>query len=94
GDHAAKEETSFGLALLPEFVDPSLLVDGRDPKDHWPDGDDSVAKTIYPGVCTDVGKACFSQLGVDARQASAEHGWASLSPVFDELARRIQAHLA
>lgn len=93
GDHAAKEETSFGLALLPEFVDQSLLVDGRDPKDHWPDGDDSPAKSIYPGVCADARKACFSQLGVDARQATAEHGWARLDPVLDELIRRIQAHL-
>ncbi|MCC7145020.1 MAG: creatininase family protein [Phycisphaeraceae bacterium] len=93
GDHAAKEETSFGLALLPELVDLKALTAGRDPKQHWPEGNAATAQTIHPCTRSDVRDGLFAQMGEDARQASAEHGRKALEPMLDYLARRILDHL-
>jgi creatinine amidohydrolase len=82
GDHAALEETSFGLALLPELVNISALTEGRG-QESWPEG--KRPDGIPDVVNTDPRAACFSQAGIDARLASAEHG----EEVIAQVTRRI-----
>ena len=92
GDHAAREETSFGLSLLPEFVDIAALRPGRG-AESWPQGEAPPDAERHPGVCFDPDNPLFSQMGEDARTASADHGDAGASRLVDCLAGRILAHL-
>lgn len=92
GDHAAKEETSFGLALFSEFVDMDALTPGRG-AEVWIGGEPPPLEKQHPAVCFDPNDPLFSQMGVDAREASAEHGEAGTKLVVDEVSKRILAHL-
>jgi creatinine amidohydrolase len=92
GDHAAYEETSFGLALFPELIRQDALTPGRDDS-VWPDGQAPPADKRHPQVEFDPAKPLFSQMGRDARQANADHGEAALGPVVDHLAAAITSHL-
>lgn len=91
GDHAAKEETSYGLCLFPELVDMDALRGGRG-DEVWPEGRSPEEKR-HPRVEFDPDDPLFAQRGEDSREASAEHGEAGVSQVVDELAVRIQRHL-
>jgi creatinine amidohydrolase/Fe(II)-dependent formamide hydrolase-like protein len=93
GDHAAREETSYGLALFPELVDVDALRPGRDAS-AWPEGLEPPDERQYPGLCTDPGQALFAQLGEDARTGSAARGEEAVRRLVTHLAARIQAHLA
>jgi len=93
GDHAAKEETSSGLCLLPELVDLDALRGGRG-SEAWPGGEAPAESDRHPGVCFDPASPLFAQMGADAREASAEHGEAEVSRLVEALSVRIQAHLA
>ncbi len=93
GDHAAREETSFGLALLPEFVDMAAMRPGRG-DEAWPGGHAPPAEGRHPGVSFDPAAPLFAQLGEDARTASAERGEAGIGQVVAHLTERIQRHLA
>jgi creatinine amidohydrolase len=94
GDHAAREEASYGLALFPHLVDLSALRPGRDAT-AWPEGkppaEDIAAR--YPGLVTDPGEPLFAQLGEDARTASAERGEAAIARLVAHLADRINDYL-
>ena len=92
GDHAAKEETSFGLALFPEFVKMDALTSGRG-SEVWIGGEPPPQEKQHPKVCFDPNDPQFSQMGVDAREASAAHGEAGVTLVVDEVTKRILAHL-
>jgi creatinine amidohydrolase len=92
GDHAAKEETSFGLALFSEFVDMDALTPGRG-AEVWIGGEPPPLEKQHPKVCFDPSDPLFSQMGVDAREASAEHGEDGVKRVVDEVTRRILAHI-
>jgi len=94
GDHAAREETNYGLALLPELVDLFALHPGRQPKDVWPGGDDSVAARVYPGVRTDANDALFSQLGEDARHANVAQGGQYVDALVEHVTKRINTFIA
>ncbi len=72
GDHAAREETSYGLALFPEWVDLSALRPGRDAEASWPDGQAPPVQKRHPGVCFDAADPLFAQMGEDARTATPE----------------------
>jgi creatinine amidohydrolase/Fe(II)-dependent formamide hydrolase-like protein len=85
GDHAAREETSYGLALHPEFVDMGALRPGRD-MSAWPGQQAPDLKGEYPGLSLDPADPCFAQYGEDARTASKERG--------EEAAGRLASHLA
>ena len=93
GDHAAREETSYGLALFPELVDLEAMRPGRDPARAWPEGQPPPAETWHPGVCFDAADPLFAQMGEDARTATAERGIAGISRLGAHLAARIDAHL-
>ena len=93
GDHAALEETSFGLALFPGLVDMGALRPGRG-DDAWPQGHPPPEEGRHPGVCFDPDDARFAQFGEDARRASAEHGEEGLDQVVDYLASAITDHLS
>lgn len=94
GDHAAREETSYGLALFPLWVDLDALRPGRDPVTSWPQGQAPQVETQHPGVCFDPESARFAQMGEDARTASAERGEAAVARLVESLARTINAHLS
>lgn len=85
GDHAAKEETSYGLALFPELVDMDALKSGRNEADSWPQGQMPPEDTRHPGVVFDANEPLFAQFGEDARQGSAERGEAGLAKLEDYL---------
>jgi len=92
GDHAAREETSCGLALLPEFVDLGALTEGRGPE-AWPGGQPPPANRRHPGVEHDPAEPRYAQLGEDPRQASAARVEAGLDRLVEVLAGRVLAHL-
>lgn len=92
GDHAAREETSYGLALLPEHVDISALRDAER-KRVWPVGGPPPEKDRHPGVEFDARKASFAQMGVDARTATAERGESAVVELVACLVDRIWQHL-
>jgi creatinine amidohydrolase len=91
GDHAAREETSFGLHLLPELVDVAALRPGRG-ADAWVGGV-APSSGIPDVVVQDPDDPRFAQAGEDARLATAEHGKDVIDPVIEHVARVILAHL-
>jgi creatinine amidohydrolase len=98
GDHAAREETSYGLYLLPEFVDMDALRPGRG-KDVWPGGHAPDVEMQHLGVSMNPADPCFAQLGSDsgmgedARTASAARGEAAVEQLVTHLASVIHAYL-
>jgi creatinine amidohydrolase len=92
GDHAAREEASYGLALFPQWVDLGALRPGRDAS-AWPNGQPPPVETRHPGVCFDTHEALFAQMGEDARTATAERGEAAIARLVEHLAQAINGHL-
>ena len=92
GDHAARTETSFGLALLPELVHLGALRPGRG-EEAWPRRKAPAVEGRHPGVQFDPGDPLFAQMGEDARKATAEQGEAAVGRVVDALVSEIVRHL-
>lgn len=92
GDHAAREETSYGLALFPQWVDLEALHPGRD-LSAWPQREAPPVETQHPGVCFDPSSARFAQMGEDARTASAERGQEAIDRLVERVAETIRDHL-
>jgi len=92
GDHAALEETSYGLALFPHLVSQEALCEGRDDS-AWPDGKPP-EESRHPGVCFDPANPLFAQMGEDARSASAERVAPGLSLLVDHVASRVTDFLS
>jgi creatinine amidohydrolase len=94
GDHAAREEASYGLALFPQWVDLGALRPGRDDS-AWPNGQPPPAETRarFPEVCFDPGDALFAQMGEDARTATAERGEAAVARLVEHLAGIVNEHI-
>jgi creatinine amidohydrolase len=91
GDHAALEETSYGLALFPEFVDMDALTPGRG-NEVWIDG--KPPENQHPRVCFDPNDPLFAQMGEDSREATAEHGNDGVKQVVDFVTSEILEHLS
>jgi creatinine amidohydrolase len=92
GDHAAREETSYGLALFSHLIDLDALHPGRHAgldEGAWPAGQAPPLDQRHPGVCFDPGDPRFAQMGEDARSASAQRGQAAIDGLVDSLAHRI-----
>ncbi|MBN1876911.1 MAG: creatininase family protein [Anaerolineae bacterium] len=89
GDHAAREETSYGLALFPQWVDLDALRPGREDTVAWPRGHMPPVETHHPGVCFDAAEPLFAQMGEDARTASAARGEAAITYLVDQLTKTI-----
>jgi len=92
GDHAAREEASYGLALFPQWVDLGALRPGRD-ESAWPGGQPPPVETRHPGVCFDPHDALFAQMGEDARTATAERGEEAIARLVEHLAEKIKKHI-
>jgi len=92
GDHAAREEASYGLALFPQWVDLQALKPGRGAK-AWPGGQAPPPETWHPGVCFDPASPLYAQMGEDARLATAERGRQGVDQLVARLAEQIEAHL-
>jgi creatinine amidohydrolase len=93
GDHAAREETSYGLSLFPELIDMTALRSGRDAS-VWPNGEPPPVDKQHPGVCFDPNDPLFGQMGEDARTASAERGEEGIVALVSHLTGVIQQYLA
>jgi creatinine amidohydrolase len=93
GDHAAREETSYGLALFPGKVDLGALRPGRGEDEAWPGGQAPPPETWHPGVCFDPADPLFAQMGEDARTASAARGEQAVNALVECLAGKITVHL-
>lgn len=93
GDHAAKRETEYGLALLPELVDLASLTPGRTTDSSWPDGKPQVPDPRYPGVVYDCASPLFAELGQDPRTSCAGDGRAQVELTTDRVTERILAYL-
>ena len=91
GDHAGKEETSYGRALFPEFVDMDAMTSGRG-NEVWIDG--KPPEEQHPKVCFDPNDPLFAQMGEDSREATAEHGEEGVGQVVDYVSREVLAHLS
>ncbi len=92
GDHAALEETSYGLNLLPEFVDMDAMRFGRG-DEAWPGGAAPDFQGRYPELQTDPDHPLFSQLGKDAREATGERVEEGLESLVMHLAGKITEHV-
>ncbi len=92
GDHAAREETSYGLSLFPQWVDLEALRPGRDTS-AWPGGQPPPADARHPGVCFDANDPLFAQMGEDARTATTERGEQAITGLVEHLAGKINEHL-
>jgi len=88
GDHAAREETSYGLALLPEFVDLAALTPGRD-MTAWPNQTAVPDFERYRGVNYDPADPLFAQMGEDARTATTQRGEDAIAALVEHIARRV-----
>ena len=93
GDHAAREETSYGLAALPELIDMSALRPGRD-ESAWPNSQPPDPASRHPGVSFDPSDPLFAQFGADARLATADRGEAGIAQLVDHVSRLITAHIS
>ncbi|HRU23961.1 MAG TPA: creatininase family protein [Candidatus Latescibacteria bacterium] len=92
GDHAARWETSYGLALLPDLVDKGALREGRG-LEAWPNATPPPEERRYRGVVFDTQHPLFAQLGEDARKASAEEAEFYLSRIAEAITQRVRNHL-
>lgn len=92
GDHAAREETSYGLAMLPELVDMSALRPGRDDS-AWPNRQPPDPAARHPGVSIDANDPLFAQLGADAQLATAERGEAGVARLVEHVSGLITTHI-
>ena len=86
GDHAAREEASYGLALFPQWVDLADLRPGRGDS-AWPSGQSPPVESRHPG------DPLFAQMGEDARMATAERGEKAIARLVERLAETIHQHL-
>jgi creatinine amidohydrolase len=93
GDHAALEETSYGLNLFPEFVDMDAMHAGRG-EEAWPGGVAPEFGDRYPELQTDPDHPLYSQLGKDSRDATGERVEEGLEALVRHLAGKISDHLA
>jgi creatinine amidohydrolase len=89
GDHAALEETSYGLALFPEHIDMTALTAGRGADSTWSTAGAPAESGRHPGVEYDPAEPLFGQLGEDARQANADRGEAGVVRLVEELSSQI-----
>lgn len=85
GDHAARWETAYGLALLPELVDMDALRPGRAERASWPAGGPPPEADRHPGVEFDAGSPLFAQAGEDARLADAEEAARMLDAMIEHV---------
>ena len=92
GDHAAREEASYGLALFPQWVDLGALHPGRDDA-AWPGGQPPPVEARHPGVCFDPADPLYAQMGEDARTATAERGEAAIARLVEYLAGVVNKHI-
>ena len=92
GDHAAREETSFGMALFPELVKLDALTPGRS-NAVWASGHPPPEHRRHPEVEFDPSAPLFAQMGEDAREATAERGEAGIAQVVDHLSQSINDFL-
>jgi creatinine amidohydrolase len=94
GDHAAREETSLGLALFPDLVDLGALRPGRGDDGVWPASGPPPPEARHPRVEFDPAQPLFAQLGEDAREATAARGARGLERLVAHLTGRINAFLS
>lgn len=93
GDHAARWETAYGLALLPDLVDMDSLRPGRGAK-VWPNSGPPPVERQYKGVSFDAGDPLFAQLGEDPRtSSSAQEAEALLGRLADRLVAQVNEHV-
>ncbi|MBT3341763.1 MAG: creatininase family protein [Gemmatimonadetes bacterium] len=93
GDHAALEETSYGLALFPDLIDMKAMTSDRGGSSIWPkDGPPDPAKR-HPGVEYDPAEPLFAQMGEDSRMASGARGADAANTLLNELERLLRQYL-
>jgi creatinine amidohydrolase len=90
GDHAARWETAYGLALLPELVDMEALRPGRSEKTSWPAAGPPSEADRHPRVEFDSGSPLFAQAGEDARKADGEEAARMLEQMIEHVAGRVR----
>ena len=92
--HAARGETSYGLALFPELVDMDALERDRDEARVWPPAGPPPEGERHPDVNFDASSPTFSQAGEDARKANADEIEPRIRATVDHIAGLVAEHLA
>jgi creatinine amidohydrolase len=93
GDHAARWETAYGLALLPDLIDTAALKPGRDPESSWPNTGIPPQENWHPRVEFDATKPLFAQMGEDPKLSSAEEAEEYLDQLTNFLTNTVNTHL-
>lgn len=92
GDHAARWETTYGLALLPELIRMEALQ--PHPGANWPDAAKTPDPAVWPDSMINPQNPLFGQFGEDPREtANASEGSVLLDKVCDAVAARIHTHM-
>lgn len=94
GDHAALEETSYGLALFPDLIDMKAMTSGRSADGVWPRQGEPAPSQKHPAVEFDPAAPLFAQMGEDSRLASGARGMQATNLLIDELERRLREFLS
>jgi creatinine amidohydrolase len=94
GDHAARWETAYGLALLPELVEMDALRGGRSETEAWPDHGPPPEADRHEHVVFDAGAPLFAQAGKDARRADGQDAARLLDALVEAVKGRVERHLA
>lgn len=92
GDHAARWETSYGLALLPDLVDMAALQEGRG-LSAWPGSEPPPEEKRFKGVEFDTRNPLFAQYGEDARRATAGDAEIHIDRIIKAVTGRVLQHL-
>ena len=93
GDHAALQETLYGIELLGELVDLAAQRPGRSEKEVWPSGMDVQTLTRFPEVEYDASKANFAQMGESALMPDRKSAERQTGIIIDRVVESISRFL-
>ncbi len=93
GDHAALQETLYGLDLLGELIDLAALHPGRSEQTSWPSDVSVETLTRFPGVEYDASKPNFAQMGASALDADRMQAEKQVNSIVESVTKSIKAHL-
>ena len=93
GDHAARWETAYGLALLPELVDLDALRPGRTEAEAWPAEGPVPRDERHERGNYDAAHPLFAQFGEDARNADPKEADVMLERLADHIAGLVRESL-
>lgn len=92
GDHAARQETNYGLHLLPEFVGSTTAPRER-ACNAWPPEGEPTDLARFPSLHVDPADRRYAQLGDDPEGSGAEEGERHTAAIVEAVVDMVNAAL-